>query len=93
MEGQARQAAERLGLTLAVSWPRSGPSATAHWMFSDRNGARVLDWWPGTGRFWASDGGRRGRAEGVLEALAVAAALAAAAGRIDLPGRGGGEPR
>jgi hypothetical protein len=90
-EEAIRHAAGRLGLTLAVSWPRSGNSATAHWMFNDRYGVRVLDWWPGTGRFWAPEGGRRGHAGCAAEALAVAAALAVVTGRIELPGAKGSD--
>jgi hypothetical protein len=58
-------------------------------MFNDRCGGRVLNWWPATGRFWAPEGGRRGNAGCAAEALAVAAALAAVAGRIEIPGTAG----
>jgi hypothetical protein len=85
LEAAVRQAAASLGLGLLVSWSQSGRSATTHWRFAVGE-REILHWWPGTSRWWAPVGGRRGRADGPWQALAVAAALAAAAGQIPLPG-------
>jgi hypothetical protein len=74
-----RQEVERLaraaGLTLRVSEVTCGRGRTTlHWMFDGRAGVgRVLDWWPGSGR-WRGDG-RSGAVGDAGQALAVATAI------------------
>jgi hypothetical protein len=74
MEQDVRRALRRKGLTLAVRWPRSGRTVTAHWLI-DRGGVRVMDYWPATGRWWAAALNRRGETT-LLDLVAVAEGLA-----------------
>jgi hypothetical protein len=67
-EGEVRRALALCGLTLWVSWPRSGPTVTPHWMV-ERRGVRVLNFWPATRRWWWPSTGESGRTEGAWDFL------------------------
>src|ERR1700688_3729385 len=70
------QACAELGYDLVVNRVecRNG-TTTAHWMFND-GGARMLDWWPGSGRYWSKQTGERGKVGSASEALGVAMRIA-----------------
>lgn len=72
--GEVRALAARHALRIVVRHVECGRrKATKHWMFvAAKDGARVLDWWPGTGRWWSPATGEKGHAEDCFSALKVA---------------------
>jgi hypothetical protein len=89
MKPAARQGARlesevRRGLTLRVSWSRSGRTVTPHWMV-DRRGVRVLNFWPATLRWWRPSRGESGRAKAVWDVIALASADARSHGKARQP--------
>jgi hypothetical protein len=73
-----REAAER-SLELVVNEVSCGKTrVTFHWMFNLIDArCRVLDYWPGNGKWWSRNNGERGVAKGPWEVLEVATKLAA----------------
>ena len=56
---------------------RQGQVRTAHVLFDDVHGKRLLDYWPGTGRIWIAREGKKGKVADCWAALDEAVRVAA----------------
>lgn len=59
--------ARMIGVVVRIS-----RGSTDHWMFNDRKGKRLLDYWPGTGTIWDQRRGVKGKVDNCWAALEVA---------------------
>lgn len=73
IEPHIRKAAADDWLLLNVTQMESYGSMTYHWMFNDAaTGARILNYWPGNGKWWCPEDNTRGTVKYPWEALEVA---------------------
>lgn len=63
--------AEQLGLEVRIGLVRCGSVSTDHWMF-EHDGERILNWWPGTGKWYDPGTGKKGRIRDVDEVMHMA---------------------
>lgn len=59
------------GLDLRVTVPDMGKRGAPHWMI-EKEGKRVLDYWPTTGRWWCHTFGQSGSVLAPIDVVAVA---------------------
>jgi hypothetical protein len=71
-EAQIRQSLLKRGITLKVSFPRSGGTVTPHWTLKARNG-RSMSFWPAT-LYYRAPGGKSGHISTLSDLPSVAQA-------------------
>ena len=71
LDSLAKRQALQHGFVLVTIYHGPGGKLT-HWLLNGRHGGRVLDYWPGSGRWWSAKVGERGRVASWEELLKVA---------------------